>query len=109
MKRSVSKLFGIALMLFSFTSCSDDKDDITNEINKAGSIESSVTVEHLSDSSDVLITKHIIWSKFNLNREVYYRDTIPALGYTDTQAENEDGDTKNVSVKKDYEVYITVK
>jgi len=109
MKRSVSKLFGIALMLFSFTSCSDDKDDITNEINKAGSIESSVTVEHLSDSSDVLITKHIIWSKFNLNREVYYRDTIPALGYTDSQAENEDGDTKNVSVKKDYEVYITVK
>jgi hypothetical protein len=109
MKRNVLKSFGIGLMLLLLTSCSDDKDDITNEINKAGSIESSVTVEHLSDSTDVLITKHIIWSKFNLNREAYYRDTIPALGYTDTQAENEDGDTKNVSVKKDYEVYITVK
>jgi hypothetical protein len=109
MKRNVSKLLSISLMLFLLTSCSDEKDDITNEINKAGSIESSVTVEHLSDSTDVLITKHIIWSKFNLNKEVYYRDTIPALGYTDTEAENQDGDTKNVSIKKDYEVYITVK
>jgi hypothetical protein len=108
MKQGVSTFLSIGLMLLLLTSCSDEKDDITNEINKAGSIESAVTVEHLTDSTDVLITKHIIWSKFDFH-EVYYRDTIPALGYTETQAENQDGDTKNVSVKKDYEVYITVK
>ncbi|MFY7964378.1 MAG: hypothetical protein ACOVO1_05745 [Chitinophagaceae bacterium] len=109
MKRSIFRLLIIFPSIFFLTSCNDEKDDITDVIDKGGSIESAVTVEHLTDSTDVLITKHIIWSKFNLNKEVYYRDTIPALGYTYAEAENEDGDTKNVSVKKDYEVYITVK
>jgi hypothetical protein len=109
MKRSIFKLIIISLSIFFLTACSDEKDDITNEINKEGSIESLVTVEHLSDSTDVLITKHTIWSKLNLHKEVYYRDTIPALGYTNVQAENQNGDSKNVNVKKDYEVYITVK
>lgn len=109
MKLGIFKLLLIFSSLFTLVSCKDEKDDITDVVDKAGSIESAVTVEHLTDSTDVLITKHIIWSKFNLNKEVYYRDTIPALGYTNAEAENEDGDTKNVSVKKDYEVYITVK
>ena len=56
MKRNVLKSFGIGLMLLILTSCSDDKDDITNEINKAGSIESSVTVEHLSNNITNLLT-----------------------------------------------------
>ena len=30
-------------------------------------------------------------------------------GLTSQEAENSDGDTKTVSLKKDYEVYITVK
>ena len=109
MKRSILKLLILASTIILITSCKEEKDDVTNEINKEGSVESSVTVEHFTDSTDVLITKHIIWSKLNFRKEVYYRDTIPALGFTNTEAENQDGDTKNVSVKKDYEVYITVK
>jgi hypothetical protein len=42
-------------------------------------------------------------------KTVEYRDTIPALGTEDRLAENKEGDTRNVSVKKDYEIYITVK
>jgi hypothetical protein len=34
---------------------------------------------------------------------------VPALGMINTDAENSDGDTKNVSVKKDYQIFITVK
>lgn len=109
MKQTLPAFISIATIAILLTACSDEKDDITNDVNKEGSVETSVSVQHLSDSTDVLITKHTIWSKNNLHREVFYHDTIPALGYTSTNAENEDGDTKHVNVKKDYEVYITVK
>ena len=102
----------ITLMLISsivFVSCDDEKSDLTNTVNKAGSVETSVTVEHADSTHDVLITRHKVWSNFSEFKTIEYRDTLPALGIHNTVAENEDGDTKNVSVKKDYEIFITVK
>ena len=93
-----------------FSACEDEKqEDLTNEVNKNGSVESSVTVDHLDSINDILITKHAVWVKGNKWKDIEHRDTVPALGIENTTAENSEGDTKSVVVKKDYEIFITVK
>ncbi len=100
-------LSSAVLMLFS---CKNDtNDDLTDTINKNGAVESDISVQHIDSLHDVLITKHQVWSNYNTSKFIEYRDTIPALGTENATAENTDGDTKNVSVKKDYEIFITVK
>lgn len=104
-----NKLFFIFSSIILLTACKEDNEDITHELNKDGAIETSVSVEHIDTNSDVLITKHIIWNHSKEFKTIYNRDTIPALGTENTNAENSDGDTKPVSIKKDYEIFITVK
>jgi hypothetical protein len=94
---------------FGLASCSDKKEDVTDTVNRAGSVETSVTVQHADSTHDVLVTTHNIWVNFSEYKTVIHQDTIPALGIENTTAENSDGDTKNVNVKKDYEIFITVK
>ncbi len=90
--------------------CKDQPtEDLTQSVNKNGSVETAVTVQHLDSTNDILITKHAVWYKGNLHKNIEYRDTVPALGQESTVAENSEGDTKNVQVKKDYEIFITVK
>jgi hypothetical protein len=92
------------------TSCEDEEaKDLVNEVNKNGSIETSVSVNHLDSTHDLLVTKHIVWTNGNTSKTIINNDTIPALGTTNTVAENEEGDTKNINVKKAYEIFITVK
>ena len=95
--------------LVSLAACSDPKEDVTDTVNKAGSVETSVSVQHADSTHDVLLTTHKIWVNFSEYKTVTHQDTIPALGIENTTAENSDGDTKKVSVKKDYEIFITVK
>lgn len=100
----------LASALLMMVSCDKEpNEDITHEINKNGSVESDISVQHLDSTHDVLITKHQVWVNSNQSKIIEYRDTIPALGIEKTSAENEDGDKKEVAVKKDYEVFITVK
>ncbi len=100
----------LLLITLSFIACNNDEnEDVTQTVNRTGSVETAVHITHIDSSRDVLITDHKVWVKNNLYKTVEYRDTIPALGIENTTAENEDGDTKNVSVPKDYEIYITVK
>lgn len=100
----------LASALLMMLSCNNEKnEDLTDSINKQGSIESDISVQHLDSLHDVLVTKHQVWTNYNTSKFIEYRDTIPALGTEHTMAENEDGDTKPVHVKKDYEIFITVK
>ena len=99
-------LASLATVIFA---CNDKNEDVTDSANRSGSVETAVHVTHLDSLHDELVTTHKVWVKYNLFKTVEYKDTIPTLGYENTVAENEDGDTKNVSVKKDYEIYITVK
>ncbi|NCI47951.1 hypothetical protein [Sediminibacterium soli] len=108
MKPIVLAILGGAALLLLF-SCEEKKEDITYSVDKHGSIETSVQVQHLDSAHDVLITKHIVWTKNEPVKNIYYADTIPALGLENTVAENEDGETKQVTVKKDYQVFLTVK
>jgi hypothetical protein len=109
----MKKIFTIAFSIILMTaliSCEEEKqEDLTNEVNKNGSVESSVTVDHLDSANDILITKHAVWVKGNKLKDIEHRDTVPALGIENTIAENSEGDTKSVAVKKDYEIFITVK
>ncbi len=99
-----------AVILLSLIACSDEKkEDLTNDVNKAGSVETAVTVEHADSTHDILVTKHKVWRNLAEFKTIEYRDTIPALGETNTDAENGEGDKKQVKVKKDYEIFITVK
>jgi hypothetical protein len=91
------------------SACNNDNEDITQSVNKSGSVETAVHIGHIDSLQDELITTHIVWVKNNVFKTVEYRDTIPALGKENTVSEDEEGDAKNVSVAKDYEIYITVK
>ena len=109
MKPIVLAILGAAALLFLF-SCSDKQnEDITQTVNKEGSVETAVQVEHIDSLHDILVTTHKVWAKNQEVKTITYRDTLPALGTEHTLAENSDGETKNVHVKKDYEIFITVK
>ena len=86
-----------------------EKEDVTDSVNKAGSVETAVSISHIDSQRDELVTTHKVWVNHNVFKTVAYRDTIPSLGSERTTAENEAGDTKPVDVQKDYEIYITVK
>ncbi len=93
------------LALF-LSGCNDDED---KPISKDGAIETVLNVDHLDQKHDILVTTHQVWVKNILIKKIVYRDTIPTLGITSQEAENSAGETKSVQLKKDYELYITVK
>jgi hypothetical protein len=99
-----------SLLILLIASCKDEKnEDITQEVNKNGAVETAIEIKHLDSLNDVLITTHKIWVKNILTKEISYKDTIASLGKTSIDAENKDGDTKKVTINKEYEIFITVK
>ncbi len=111
MKKSIALFFGCVLLSsIVISSCSEENnEDVTTAVNKNGSVETSVTVDHLDSTNDVMISRYTVWVKGNAFKTIEHRDTVPALGIENTTAENSEGDTKPVQVKKDYEIFITVK
>jgi hypothetical protein len=105
-------IFSAMLMAIAgfLSSCQDEKnEDLTQTVNKNGSVETSVTVQHLDSLSDILVTKHAVWYKGSINKTFEHRDTVPALGLEKTVVEDNYGYDKNVEAKKEYEIFITVK
>ncbi len=98
-----------AVFAFSLASCEEENADVTSSVNKDGSVETAVQITHVDSTHDLLITTHKVWVRNSEYKTVQYHDTIPALGSAWQTAENEDGDEKQVNVKKEYEIYITVK
>lgn len=109
MKPIVLAILGSAALLLLFSCNNNNNEDITQSVNKNGSVESAIQVEHLDSLYDILVTTHKIWVHNGEYKTIHYRDTLPALGIEHTTAENAAGDTKHVQVKKDYEIFITVK
>ncbi len=101
----MKKLITIFLLSAILISCNEEKEDLVNEVPKDGSIETSVSVEHLSDSLDILTTRHIVHKNATTSQTILKTDTIPALEKHLIDDENE---TKQM-VQKDYNIYITVK
>jgi Frog skin active peptide family signal and propeptide len=96
--------------LISILACDQEKkEDLAENVNKEGAIETELSVEHLDDQYDILTTTYRIWSKNMLTKTIVKRDTLPALGEFEADAADNDGNESKVKVKKDYEFYITVK
>lgn len=99
----------LAFALLVLVACNDTNEDLTDTVNKSGSVETVVHIGHLDSTVDELVTTHKVWVKNNVYKTIEYRDTIPALGVEHKMAENEERDNKNALLKKEYEIYITVK
>jgi hypothetical protein len=100
------KLFLMFSLAFVCYACdNEEKEDVTQTVDKTGAIETVLSTEHIDDANDVLITSYKVWAKGTLVREIVRRDTVPSLG--DFSETDEQG--KRVQGKKDYELYITVK
>ena len=108
MKPFVLTIIAFALLMC-LISCKEKNEDISTSVNKNGAIETSVEVKHLDEQHDLLITTHRVWVKNELSKAFIYQDTVPSLGKTFAEAENSEGDTKNVLINKAYEIFITVK
>lgn len=101
------KLYLLSVGIMVFTACEKEKEDEVKDVNKSGSIETVLSVEHL-DHADILITKHKIWKDRKLFKEIVKKDTIPSLGDTLVGGEDSNGSEHIVKTKKDYEFFITV-
>jgi hypothetical protein len=104
------KLFltpGIVLLML--LSACDDNNDQVKQLDKSGSIEISLSTSHIDSLKDLITTHYKVWRKGIMVREFDKKDTVPSLDIFTTEGENDNGDTRDVKVKKDYEFFVTVK
>lgn len=106
MQRKIFAAFAIALL---FTACKKQNKDQVKEVDKSGSVEMKVNITHLNAESDVMRTEKIFWVKGQQVKSVVNLDTVPALGNIQEVAENSAGEDTTVSIKKNYQIFITVK
>lgn len=110
MKKQVTKI-GLALLVImsvALTSCEQENEDIVKAPNKDGSVETIIKINHEKDF-DVLSTTHLVWVKNKQVKSITKIDTLPSLGNTTQEGENDEGETKQITLPKNYELYITVK
>ncbi|HEY5510255.1 MAG TPA: hypothetical protein VIK10_04425 [Prolixibacteraceae bacterium] len=100
-------LLAVVGVLTQFISACDNNE--VKEFSKEGAIETVLAVDHLDAKRDIITTTHNVWINNLLAKKIVRKDTIPALGMTSQTAENNEGETKNVTLAKEYEIYITVK
>jgi hypothetical protein len=101
-------LLGFAFILLS-CACNNENSDQVKQVDKNGSIEVSLSTVHIDSAKDLLTTHYTVWRKGVKVREFDKKDTVPSLGQFTTEGENDNGDIKDVNVKKDYEFFVTVK
>lgn len=100
-------LFSTVSFLALFISACDNNE--AKDFSKEGAIETVMEVDHLDVKRDIITTTHNVWINNQLSKKIVRKDTIPALGMASHTAENNEGETKNVILAKEYEIYITVK
>ena len=88
---------------------SDADADQGKTLDKDGSVETAISVQHADSTHDIILTSHKVWIKKNEYSTIVHRDTIPSLDSLSATAENDNGDTQKVRLKKDYQLFITVK
>jgi hypothetical protein len=90
---SFSVLIITIVCLLVYTASLSSSEDKTQSLDRNGSIETGVSVVHADSTHDVLLTNHKVWLHDSVYATISYRDTIPALD----------------SIRKDYQIFITLK
>lgn len=101
-------LLALAACGIALSSCGE-KTDLTNTVDRSGSIETSIAVEHADSTHDVVLTTHRVWANGQVYSTIVHRDTVPGLGLISTEGEDSSGNTTTVVVPKDYQIFITMK
>jgi hypothetical protein len=104
---------GLCLVIY-LANRSSQSDNSSNEdqgtsLDRDGSVETAISVQHADSTHDIILTSHKVWIKNNEYTTITHRDTIPSLDSLTATAENNNGDTLPVRLKKDYQLFITVK
>ncbi len=105
--KSISLLSLLLISSFLISSCSDDKP--VTELTKDQSIEITFNTKSLSDTAVLLTTNKNIYLKGSLLKSIITTDTLPFPGMKTEEIEDDNGNTKNVTIPKEYEFFITVK
>lgn len=100
-------VYGLVALLLLAGCKEEQNEDIVQQPNKDGSIETVLSVTH-ADSFDILTTTHKVWVRGNLAKTMVTSDTLSALGMEKVETDD-NGQTEMKEKKKDYEIYITVK
>jgi len=103
------KILAISALVTLFSACEKGNKDQVKEVDKNGSVEMKVHITHLNEDSDIMRTEKTFWVKGQQVKSVVDLDTVPALGNIQEVAENSDGQDTTVSIKKNYQIFITVK
>jgi hypothetical protein len=103
----------VATLAFWLMAC-DDPDtepvqDQTHEVDKQGAVELALQTVHLDSTRDVMTSHYKIWAKGQLVREFTKHDTLPRLGRSLVEYQNEAGSYALGDMEEDYEFYVTVK
>jgi hypothetical protein len=97
-----------ALSLSLLLSCENSDDSLKQTVDKKGSVEMNIEVQHAT-GMDVIKTTKNVWVKNSLMKTFVSFDTLPALGDTVRTMQDSLGNDKTVRMPIDYELYITVK
>lgn len=104
----MKKILIFAAIVVNFAACTTENEDVVKAPQKDGAVETTLTTKHFT-GYDILYTEHKIWVKNQLKKTISTADTLQSLGTTKEEGEDNDGNTKDIIVPKDYEFYITVK
>lgn len=85
------------------------EEDKVKEVDKDGSVEMKVEINHLDSIQDVMKTEKVYWVKGQAIKTIVDLDTVPALGMTNEVTQNASGEDTTVTIKKNYKIFITVK
>lgn len=105
----MNKLYTLLAAALLLAGCGNNEkdEDVVEQPNKDGSIETVINITH-ADSVDLLTTTHKVWVKGTLSQTFVTTDTLKSLGTEPVK--DDDGNTLGTKdKKKDYEIYITVK
>jgi hypothetical protein len=98
-----------AFVLSLFLAACNDDDSKATVLDTKGSVAVTLSTQHLDSLKDLMTTHYVVWKQGAIVKEFDVKDTIPTLGFTATEGENDNGDTKTMLIPKDYDFFITVK
>lgn len=101
-------LFTAFILCLFLTACDDDNDK-AKEVDKKGSIEVTLSTTHIDSLKDLVTTHYIAWRRGAKIKEWDVKDTVQSLGVGTTEGEDNDGNTKEMVLPRDYDFFVTVK